>query len=253
MSDYARGRLDLDDEDRLPWLEPAIDDEADDRISPLRLLGLILLGLALIGAVVAGVWWMQNRNGGGSAGEGQLIAAPTEDYKIAANEADAKKFDGEGDASFAASEGVLPAGKVDPSRMPEEPAVTPAEREAAAKAAKKAAADKAAAAKAAAAKDKPGNAAAVTRPDEPAPKAEPAASGGWVQLGAFSSEAAANKAWGTLSKRFAYLTDLNRSVSPAKVGDGTVYRLRVGAGSAAGAQTLCGKLRVAGENCVVVR
>ena len=78
-------------------------------------------------------------------------------------------------------------------------------------------------------------------------------SGLGVQLGAFSSDAAAAKAWTNLSKRFAYLADLNKSVSPAKVGDGTVYRLRVAAGTAANATNLCGKLRVAGENCVVVR
>ena len=29
MGDYARGRLDLDDDDRLPWLEPAIDEEEE--------------------------------------------------------------------------------------------------------------------------------------------------------------------------------------------------------------------------------
>ena len=65
MGDYARGRLDLDDEDRLPWLEPALDEADEERISPLRLLGLIILGLVLIGAVVAGMWWLQNRNDGG--------------------------------------------------------------------------------------------------------------------------------------------------------------------------------------------
>ena len=43
------------------------------------------------------------------------------------------------------------------------------------------------------------------------------------------------------------------TVAPAKVGDGTVYRLRGAAGTAANAANLCGKLRVAGENCVVVR
>ena len=49
------------------------------------------------------------------------------------------------------------------------------------------------------------------------------------------------------------VAELNKSVSPAKVGDGTVYRLRVAAGTAANAANLCGKLRVAGENCVIVR
>ncbi|MDI1295568.1 MAG: SPOR domain-containing protein, partial [bacterium] len=121
MGDYARGQFDLDDEDRLPWLEPAIDDQDDDGISPLRMLGLILLGLVLIGAVVAGVWWLQNRGGTPAGGEGQLIPAPTEAYKVAANEADAKKFQGEGDASFAASEGVVRDGRIDPSRVPEAP------------------------------------------------------------------------------------------------------------------------------------
>lgn len=242
--------LGLDDEDRLPWLEAASDYDGEAEVSPVRLLVMVLGGLLLIGAVLGSLWWFQN---GGARGNGELIVAQKGDYKVAPKNDAAKTFEGEGDASFAASEGVLPAGKVDPSRMPEEPAVTPEEREAAAKAAKKAAADKAAATKAVAAKDKPKAPVAAKKADEPAPRGEPATGGGTIQLGAFSSEAAANKAWGTLSKRFTYLADLNRSVSPAKVGDGTVYRLRVGAGSAANAQSLCGKLRVAGENCVVVR
>jgi len=103
MGDYVRGRLDLDDDERLPWLEPAIEDEEEQGLSPLRLLGFILFGLALIGAVVAGVWLIQNHSGG-AGGEGKLIAAPVGDYKVPAKEADAKKFDGEGDASYAASE-----------------------------------------------------------------------------------------------------------------------------------------------------
>ena len=72
MGDYARGRLDLDDEERLPWLEPAIEDEEEQGLSPLRLLGFILFGLVLIGAVVAVVWLIQNRTGG-AGGEGKLL------------------------------------------------------------------------------------------------------------------------------------------------------------------------------------
>lgn len=239
MSDYARGRLDLDDEDRLPWLEPAIDDEADDRISPLRLLGLILLGLALIGVVVAGVWWMQNRNGAGGAGEGQLIAAPTEDYKIAANEADAKKFDGEGDASFAASEGVARDGRIDPSRVPEAPIAKTAP---------------APAGPAPAAPNKPAASVTARVTDEtsarPTATSRPAAGGAMIQLGAYGSASGAKDAWTKLSKRFAYLAPLAMTVEPAQVGGGTVYRLRASAGGQAG--TICGKLKVAGESCMVV-
>lgn len=240
--------LGLEDEDRLPWLEAADGFEEDGEVSPARLLVMVLGGLLLIGVVLGGLWWVQN---GGTRSDGELIAAQGGNYKVAPKNDGAKAFEGEGDASFSASEGAEPAGKVDPTRMPEEPAVTPAEREAAAK---KVAADKATATKAAATKapaDKAKPAAPVKTAD--APKAAPISGAAMIQLGAFSSDAAAAKAWTSLSKRFAYLAELKKSVSPAKVGDGTVYRLRVSAGTTANATNLCGKLRVAGENCVVVR
>lgn len=246
-AEQGEAGLGLDDDDRLPWLEAADGFEEDGEVSPARLLVMVLGGLLLIGAVLGGLWWVQN---GGTRGKGELIAAQEGDYKVAPKNDGAKAFEGEGDASFSASEGAEPAGKVDPTRMPEEPAVTPQEREAAAA---KAAADKAAAAKARAAdKGKPQPAATSVKTAETKPL--PAASGAaMIQLGAFSSDAAAAKAWASLSKRFAYLAELGKSVSPAKVGNGTVYRLRVSAGTAANAANLCGKLRVAGENCVVVR
>lgn len=239
--------LGLEDEDRLPWLEAADGFEEDGEVSPARLLVMVLGGLLLIGAVLGGLWWIQN---GGTRGKGELIAAQEGDYKVVPKNDGARTFEGEGDASFSASEGAEPAGKVDPTRMPEEPAVTPQEREDAA--AKAAAAKKADAVRAAAdkAKTKPADALAPESKSK-APTVSPG--GAMIQLGAFSSDAAAAKAWTNLSKRFAYLAELNKSVSPAKVGSGTVYRLRVSAGTAANASDLCGKLRVAGENCVVVR
>lgn len=253
-ADQGDAGLGLESEDRLPWLEAADGVEEDGDVSPARLLVMVLGGLLLIGAVLGGLWWVQN---GGARGKGELIAAQDGSYKIAPKNDGAKTFEGEGDASFSASEGAEPAGKVDPTRMPEEPAVTPQEREAASA---KAAADKAAAAKAkarpavVATKEQPKPAATSVKTPGTAVKAAPAAAGSaMIQLGAFSSDAAAAKAWTNLSKRFAYLADLNKSVAPAKVGDGTVYRLRVSAGTAANATNLCGKLRVAGENCVVVR
>ena len=253
-ADQGDAGLGLESEDRLPWLEAADGVEEDGEVSPARLLVMVLGGLLLIGAVLGGLWWVQN---GGARGKGELIAAQDGNYKVAPKNDGAKNFEGEGDASFSASEGAEPAGKVDPTRMPEEPAVTPQEREAATA---KVVADKAAAAKAkakpavVAAKAQPKPAATSVKTPDAAVKTAPAAAGSaMIQLGAFSSDAAAAKAWTNLSKRFAYLADLNKSVSPAKVGDGTVYRLRVAAGTAANATNLCGKLRVAGENCVVVR
>lgn len=254
MADDKDVGLGLDDEDRLPWLEAADDYEEDGDVSPTRLLVMVLGGLLLIGAVLGGLWWIQN---GGTRGDGELIAAPRGDYKVAPIDDAAKTFEGEGDSSFAASEGALPAGKVDPTRMPEEPAATPAEREAAAKAATKVAKNKNVGPHANNARDSSadmGQAKPVTPPVKTANGGSVAPTGSaTIQLGAFSSEAAATKAWTNMSKRFAYLAELPKSVSPATVDGNKVYRLRAGAGTNANAENLCAKLRVAGENCVIVR
>lgn len=238
MGDYARGRLDLDDEERLPWLEPAIDDEEEEGLSPLRLLGFILAGLIVIGAVVAGIWLVQNRAAGGAAGEGKLIAAPAGDYKIPAKEADARKFEGEGDASFAASEGVAREGRIDPSRVPEAP-MTPTGGASGAKAP---------------VAGKPSQSVTARVADEtnarPATTAARPTGGGAIQLGAYGSQAGAKDAWKRLSKRFTYLEPLTMSIEAAEVGGSTVYRLRAAAG--AQSSTLCGRLKVAGESCMVV-
>lgn len=53
MGDFARGRLDLDDDERLPWLEPGIEDEEEEGLSPVRLLGFIFVALILLGASLA--------------------------------------------------------------------------------------------------------------------------------------------------------------------------------------------------------
>jgi hypothetical protein len=235
MGDFARGRLDLDDEERLPWLEPGIEDEEEEGLSPVRLLGFILCALVLLGGVVAGVWLLKNRSADG--GEGKLIAAPAADYKVPANEADAKKFEGEGDASFAASEGVARDGRIDPSRVPEAP-VTPT----------------APAKPRQATPGRPSQSVTARVADEtnvrPA-ASQPARKGGAViQLGAYGSQSGARDAWTRLSKRFAYLAPLTMSVEPTEVGGSTLYRLRATAG--AQANTLCGRLKVAGESCLVV-
>lgn len=235
MGDYARGRLDLDDEERLPWLEPGIEEEEDKGISPI--LGFLLCGLLLIAGVVGAVWLLQNRHEAGG-GEGKLITAPAGDYKVPAAQADAKKFDGEGDASFAASEGVARDGRIDPSRVPEAP-ITPTGP-----------------AKAPPAHPgKPTQSVTARVADEtnvrPA-AAQPSgnAGGAVIQLGAYGSQSGARDAWSRLSKRFAYLAPLTMSVEPTEVGGSTLYRLRATAGKQA--STLCGRLKVAGESCIVV-
>lgn len=253
--------LNLDNEDRLPWLEAADNYDDDEAVSPTRLLLLVIGGLVLIGSVLGGLWWMQ---GGGARGDGELIAAQDGPYKQVPADDGAKQFEGEGDASFAASEGAEPAGKLDPAKMPEQPAVAPAAPLRAPAAVPSAMKSGTPPAKADMVKGPaPVAKSPVVTSKAPPPKAAPAAAAkaaaapmsgiATIQLGAFSSEESAAKAWISLSKRFGYLQGLGKSVAPASVGGNTVYRLRAVAGSAAAANDLCSKLKVAGENCAVVR
>lgn len=261
--------LKLDDEDRLPWLEAADSYDEDEAVSPTRLLLLVVAGLVLIGAVLGGLWWWQ---GGGGRGDGELIAAQDGPYKQPPVTDGAKQFEGEGDSSFAASEGAEPAGKLDPGKLPEQPAIAPA-APVPAKAAAAVAAPPAAAvatptsdpqkgpvpvAKApiVASKAPPAKAPPAKAAPTPATKGSPAAGAGGgatVQLGAFSSEESAAKAWISLSKRFAFLQGMGKSVAPVPRGSETVYRLRALAASPAAARDICAKLKVAGEDCAVVR
>lgn len=73
-----------------------------------------------------------------------------------------------------------------------------------------------------------------------------------LQLGAFSSEAKARAAWKTLSGRYGYIASLEPRVLPVERDGTTLYRLRAaGAASSAEARSLCARLKVAGENCLV--
>tara|TARA_R110000782_G_scaffold167129_5_gene259171 strand:+ start:25704 stop:26429 length:726 start_codon:yes stop_codon:yes gene_type:complete len=240
MNDVASGNLDLDDDDRLPWLEPAGGEDYDDSVSAGRLLGFILGGLVLLGVIVGGVYLL--RNAFGSQDKATLIAAPEGDYKVPANDPAAKKFAGEGDASFATSEGIDRGGRIDPSRLPEAPVTAVSKVNGADAAAAAGAAGKVESKVA----DKTGE-----KGKAPATTPSLAAAGGpMIQLGAYGSEAIAQDSWKRLSKRFDYLAALNHSVQPVTVGGTKFYRLRAAAGADAG--TLCGKLKVAGESCLVV-
>ncbi len=242
-TEYSSG-LKLDDSERLPWLEPA-EDEEEEVVSPLRIAGLVLLGLLLLGLIVGGGYWL--RSGAPSApGDAKLIAAQGGDYKLPANAA-GKTFDGEGDASYAASEGVERDGRVDQSRAPEQPMADVSPGSIARERGAVASSGKPASQVTAAVKDETGARA-------PKVAAATGASGGaMIQLGAFGSDAGAREVWKKLSGRFDYLAGLSSEVEKADVNGTTYYRLRAGAGSAADAATICGRLKVAGENCIVVR
>jgi len=230
-----------DEPDRLPWLE-AVDDE-DEGVSTGKLAAFLIAALIALGAVIGGVAWLRSHQPG-AQGDGKLIAAAEGDYKVRPDAPGGMKVEGQGDTAFKASEGDTPKGKIDLNATSETPVAgtkapkingpaTPAGKTASA--------------------PMPANGGKLVAAPPAAPVVRPGAvgkGGGMVQLGAFSSEAKANQTWVSLAKRYAYLAPLAKSVEAAQVGGGTVYRLRANAGGDAG--TVCGKLRVAGENCLVV-
>ncbi len=233
MTDTDR-ELSLQEEDRLPWLEAVETDEEDEGVTGSKLLGLVLAGLLAIGVLVGGIWWLRNQQG--PSGDGTLIAAQEGDYKVKPDEPGGMKVEGQGDASFAASEGAEANGKVDVNARPEAPVAVVKQSQVAA-------------AKPAAPVAKPAVTATLAAPAT-TPLAAPAPSGGGlVQFGAYGSQASADEAWATLSAKNPALARLSKSVLPAAVGGKTFYRLRANAGSPAAAAALCAKV----GNCIIVK
>ncbi len=113
MADTDSEGLGLEDPDHLPWLETADDYEYDDSPSIFKIILFILLGLSILAAAFGVYYWYQNKSdNGGVRGNGDVIAAQEGNYKVAPEDEQGKDFEGEGDASFATSEGQKVNGKI---------------------------------------------------------------------------------------------------------------------------------------------
>lgn len=225
------------DVERLPWLEAVEeDDEAGDGPSVGKLIAVVVIGLVAIAVIVGGLFWLGNR--GQPGGNGEMIAAPEGDYKVRPENPGGMNVSEETQVAAAASEGQQPQGALNVQAVPEAP-VRPAP----------------AAPPPAAPAPAPTPARPAPAPAHPAPAPAPAhpapaaAGGATVQLGAFSNQAGANRAWSALSGRFRYLAPLTHTVVSAQVGGRTLYRLRA---SGPGAADVCRRLQVAGEACAPV-
>jgi hypothetical protein len=225
-----------DEDDRLPWLE-AVEEEGDEGgPSALKLIVAVLIGLAAIGGIVGGIFWLGNRDGAANRAP-ETIAAPEGPYKVKPDSPGGMAVEGQGATAFDAAQGGTPNASIDTDAVPEAPVT--AQPKSAPPAAKEPPVLKA---------PPPTNAPAPKATPAP-PAAAPAAGGGTIQLGAFPNAALAEKAWKAMSGRFAYLAPLSHNVVSAQVNGKTWYRLRA---SGPGAANVCGRLRVAGENCLKV-
>lgn len=209
-------RLDLDEDERLPWLE-SIDDEGDyDSADSGRLVMFLVAGLVVLAALVGGIWWATHRGGGKELqADGSVIEAPKTPYKEAPKNAGGKTFAGTGDTAFAVSEGQTRTPKLDQGeQVVAQPAGDAAKPSAAA--------------------------------------ASPAPSGVGVQVGAYTSLSTAEAGWTRLSQQHdSVLSGVKHRVVEGKADIGTVYRLQALAGDAAGANDLCSRLKAAGVACQV--
>ena len=239
----AADDMDLREEDRLPWLETVAPD-APEHVGIGRVIAAVVLGLGVLAAIVFGIYRLQQPRGGGA--DGTLIAAQEGDYKVKPNDPGGLKVEGEGDSAIATSAGKGAGnGAIDLRAVPERPVAS-------ARPVAPTAAPPVGGKSAVAAVPDSGGKLIATRPMTPSHGVAATASGGsLVQLGAFPSEASANTAWTSFTKRFAYIAPLGKSVQPVATGGRTLYRLRVNAGSANQAADICGRLRVAGETCFV--
>lgn len=71
-----------------------------------------------------------------------------------------------------------------------------------------------------------------------------------VQLGSFSSEAGAKRAWGIYSKRYPQLKDADMVITKAVVRGKTYFRVSAGGFQRASAATMCNSVKSQGQGCI---
>jgi hypothetical protein len=215
------------DEDRLPWLEPVEEEDAPRGISARRMLAALLVVLLAV-AIVAGTFFWLGRDSGGTSGAPELIKAPATPYKIKPADPGGLDVAGESETAFRTSAGQDTDSQLDLGQLPEE-AVT---RGTAAAAAESPGSEDAAPAQAAKA--------------EPAPVPS-GASGSVIQLGAYKTQAQAQRGWDALSARFPAVAGLTKMIVPFSGG----YRLRAAASSPSAASDACKAVQAGGGSCFV--
>jgi hypothetical protein len=103
--DEFEDRLDLSDEDRLPWLE-SDEDEGGGGLDYAQ-LSIVLAGLlGLLALIVGGIWYVTNQTGAAEkVADGSIIEAPEGPYKVKPDNPGGKTFEGTGNVAPGVGEG----------------------------------------------------------------------------------------------------------------------------------------------------
>jgi hypothetical protein len=229
-------QLDLGEEDAsLPWLEGDDDFEEEEGGGSFMMLALLALGaLALI---IGGIWWFTRERGDSDlVADGSLIEAPDQPYKEKPEDPGGKTFEGTGDTSYAVSEGEMRPVQLGDGAESPKPGFEAVGAPTAASPATKA----------------PATPTKAASPAGAAPTvATSVAAGPGVQVGAYSSRAAAEAGWTRLTGAHSALKGVKYRVVEGKADIGTVYRLQALPGDAAAAKSLCATLKASGQDCAV--
>lgn len=223
------------DDDALPWLE-ADEDEAEPA-SDYRILIFGALAVLALAAILFGArHFLGTGDDRNAAPDGSTIAAEDGAYKSLPENPGGEQVAGTGDLSFEVGEGqggedsagagASPSIDVDQDGADRPSALAPRAPAAAATGAAAGAAATAGAAR----------------------------SGGvGVQVGAYSSRAAAEAGWNQLAGRFNALSGANHRIVEGTADGGTIFRLQAVSADLAGAEALCRLIRNAGGDCQVKR
>lgn len=205
--------LELDDDERLPWLESA-DDEGDEQgVDAGRIVGFVILALLVLAVVLGGGWYLLKGRGNPElVADGSTIEAPAGPYKERPENPGGRIAEGTGDVAPAVGLGQSQQG-----RLAQEQDVPPP----------------------GAAESEAGGAEASTAVA--------------VQVGAFSSRETAQRGWTTLTRQTDVLSGVKHRIVEGKADIGTVYRLQAVAGDVAAAKRLCDALEADGVACQVKR
>lgn len=205
--------LELDDDERLPWLESADYDEGGQGVDTGRILGFLMLALLLLAAVLGGAWYFFNRAPAADlVADGSTIEAPEGPYKERPDDPGGRIAEGTGDIAPVVGEGQSREGRLAPQETPQ-PSIATAGSDGAAE----------------------------------------DSSGVAVQVGAFSNRETAERGWQTLMRQTEVLSGVRHRVVEGQADIGKVFRLQAVAADAAGAKQLCDALQADGVACQVKR
>lgn len=208
------------DDDTLPWLEA--DDDEPEPGSDYRILIFGALAVLALGAILLGArHFFLSGSDGSITPDGSTIAAEEAPYKSRPENPGGEQVAGTGDLSFEVGEGQGREGVVGGREAVPVIEIEPQD---------------------------------VAQPVAAAPSGAPAqANGVGVQVGAYSSRAAAEAGWTQLSGRFEALSGVGHRIIEGTADSGTIYRLQAVASNVAAAETLCRAIRNSGGDCQVKR